>query len=231
MDRNPDIPFTYNYSQPEEYRFSLDSIEMAWAVAQHFKERMLEDSRQKKSSPSEYLKNQTRFWNVLDLCAGCGVIGFELNFHLPQFRKIDFVEVQEVYREHFEANRAKVQNEGEFHFLNMNYEDILKQPEMAQRYDLILCNPPYFKIEQGKLSPSEFKNRCRFFIDSTFEKLLQAIDYSLSDKGEAYLLLRTLEEHGFDLLAELRTAIRGQLKCENLTMVRGTFLLKLYRNE
>jgi len=229
MKRNPDIPFTYQYSQPEEYRFSLDSVEMAWEVAQHLKERIGEDSKEKKQSPSDYLKNQIRRWQVLDLCAGCGVIGFEINFHLPSLRHIDFVEVQEIYQDHFEANKAKVQNEGEFKFHNLNYEDILKNPNFAQKYQLVLCNPPYFKIEQGKLSPSEFKNRCRFFIDSTFEKLIDSIEYSLAPAGEAYLLLRPLEEHGFDLLDELRTRIKGRLKCENLTMVRGTFLLKMYR--
>lgn len=230
MQRNPEIPFTYNYSQPEEYRFSLDSIEMPWEVARHLKERITEDNAEKKSSPADYLRNQIRFWNTLDLCAGCGVIGFELNYHLPQVRKIDFVEVQSLYLPHFEENLRKVKNEGEFRFLNLNYDQLAGSPDFRGKYQLILCNPPYFKIEQGKLSPSEFKNRCRFFIDSTFEKLIEAIDHCLAPNGEAYILLRPLEEHGYDLLGELRDLIRGKLQCENLTLVRGTFLLKLYRN-
>jgi tRNA1Val (adenine37-N6)-methyltransferase len=228
MERNPNIPFTYEYSQPEEYHFSLDSIEMPWEISLHLKDRIAEDSKQKKQSPSDYLKNSMRRWKILDLCAGCGVLGFELNFHLPQIQNIDFVEVQEVYIPHFDANRAKVQNIGEFQFLNFNYENLLFQ-EFDKKYDLILCNPPYFNISQGKLSPSEFKNRCRFFIDSTFEKLIEVINFTLASQGEAYLLLRSLEEHGFDLLTELRTLARGKLSIENLTMVRGTFLLKLNR--
>lgn len=229
MDRNPDIPFTYNYSQPEEYRFSLDSVEMAWEVAMHFKERIAEDNKKRKLSPSDFFKNQMRRWRVLDLCAGCGVIGFEMNFHLPELRQIDFVEVQGVYKSHFEQNKAKVQNEGEFEFLTMNYSEISQKEDFSEKYQLILCNPPYFQVEQGRLSPSEFKNRCRFFIDSTFEKLVEAIVYSLAQDGEAYLLVRSLEDHGIDLLADLRKQLKGRLKCENLAMIRGTFLLKLYR--
>lgn len=228
MQRNPDIPFTYQYSQPEEYHFSLDSIEMPWEVALHLRERMTEDNKEKKQSPSDYLRNSMRRWNVLDLCAGCGVIGFEMNFHVPQIQNIDFVEVQDVYLPHFETNKSKVQNAGEFRFLNLNYEKLL-QPEFEKKYQLILCNPPYFKVEQGKQSPSEFKNRCRFFMDSTFEMLLQSIDHVLADEGEAYVLLRDLEDHGLDLLTELRNLTKGKLKVENLTMVRGTYLLKLYR--
>lgn len=230
MHRNPDIPFTYNYSQPEEYHFSLDSIEMPWEVAQHFKERIAQDNLEKKSSPSDFLRNKMRRWRALDLCAGCGVIGFELNFHLPQIRTIDFLEVQPLYQSHFETNRVQIQNEGEYHFLNMNYEEICQSEDFRHRYDLILCNPPYFQVEQGKLSPSEFKNRCRFFIDSTFEKLVQTFENCLAPEGEGYLLLRDLQDHDIDLLTELRGLIRGKLQCENLTFVRGTFLLKLYRN-
>ncbi len=228
MQRNPDIPFTYNYSQPEEYHFSLDSVEMPWEVALYLRERIAEDNTLKKQSPSDFLRNAMRRWKVLDLCAGCGVLGFEMNFHLPQIQNIDFVEVQDVYRPHFEENKSKVQNDGEFRFLNMNYEDLLK-PEFERRYQMILCNPPYFKVEQGKQSPSEFKNRCRFFIDSTFEKLVASIDHTLADDGEAFVLLRDLEDHGYDLLADLKNLTKGKLKVENLTMVRGTFLLKIYR--
>lgn len=214
MFRNPDIPFTHNYSQPEEYRFSIDSIEMPWEVAHYLKQ-----------VPAEKLKH----WNVLDLCAGCGVLGFELNFHIPNLTKIDFVEVQEVYRSHFEKNRELVHREhSEFRFLNLNYEKILL-PEFEKRYQLILCNPPYFFPDQGKLSPSELKNRCRFFIDSSFEKLIETIDFCLAMEGEAFILLREQEDHSRDMLTELRQLLKGKMKCENFAMIRGTFLLKLYR--
>ncbi len=213
MQRNPLIPFTYKYSQPVDYHFSIDSIEMAWEVANDLADTEVE------------IRSD---WKILDLCAGCGVIGFDLNFHLPQLRQIDFVEVQSCYQAHFEANRKMVLNAGTFRFSKMNYDE-LKQPQFKRQYDVIVCNPPYFQLQQGKLSPSQFKNRCRFFIDSTFENLIQALLNCLAEQGRAYLLLRTLEDHGLDVLRELKTLIRGQLKCENLTMIRGTFLLKLYR--
>jgi tRNA1(Val) A37 N6-methylase TrmN6 len=215
VKRNPQIPYTYQYSQPDEYHFSIDSIEMPWQIAQYLKNNAVENLQS---------------WHVLDLCAGCGVIGFELNFHIPALQKIDYLEVQSVYIPHFERNKSLVSNYGDFQFLNLNYEKILTE-EFHQKYDLILCNPPYFQLGLGKLSPSEFKNRCRFFIDSTFEKLLEVIQHTMKTSGEAFLLLRPLEEHGLNLLAELKKLSGYQLECETVSDIRGTLLLKLHARD
>lgn len=221
MERDPEIPFTYQYSQPHEYHFSVDSIEMPWKVSKY----LLSNVYQKPLGD----------WKCLDLCSGCGVIGFELNFHIDQLHTWDFVEIQEIYQSHFERNRQMVlerkqslRSEGQFQFLNLNYEQIPEKTEFQQKYQLIVCNPPYFLPQQGKLSSSEFKNRCRFFLDSSFDMLIESLFQSLAMDGEAFLLLRDLEDHQINLLAELRRILGGRLKCENLDFVRGTFLLRLY---
>lgn len=241
MERNPDIPFTYAYSQPEEYHFSIDSIEMAWEVHQ----RILE----KENDGQTGIGN----WNCLDLCAGCGVIGFDLNFHNSNLKNWDFVEVQEIYKSHFENNLKLVQqkptkpklslvsvsssgtsssassSQGNFNFLNFNYEKLIDDENYHNKYQLIVCNPPYFQPGQGKMSPSEFKNRCRFFLDSSFERLIESIYQSLAMDGEAFLLVRDLEDHQIDMLAELRRFTKNKLKVESRGMIRGTFLIMLYK--
>jgi tRNA1Val (adenine37-N6)-methyltransferase len=140
--------FTYSYSQPDEYHFSLDSIHLAEFVA--------EDLRSQPNLSS---------LRVLDLCAGCGVIGFELSWYVRELRQIDFIEVQEIYTPYFQKNVETV-NRPELHteWHVMNY-DVLLEKQWESKFDIIISNPPYFQAGHGMLSPSAFKNRCRFYYD------------------------------------------------------------------
>lgn len=203
--------FTFNYSQPEEYRFSHDSVFLARQVF-------------------EFLNEDTSPLTALDLCSGCGIVGLDFLFHCKQEQRaypavFDFMEVQEVYREHFEKNlTAFGDHKPSVNFVNQNYESLLT-PEFSGRYDLILSNPPYFRINQGKLSPSEFKNRCRFFIDSDFTNLIRGIDAALKPGGRAFILLRDLQDHGWNPLEEARRLLNGRREIKKVADIRGTPLI------
>ena len=117
--------FSYNYNQPHDYHYSLDSIHFAEFVAKQLQERKnLESTR------------------VLDLCAGCGVIGFELAWHLKSLRLLDFIEVQDIYSAHFQKNLAIVNRpELQINWHLINYDELLEK-NWQGKYDLIISNPP-----------------------------------------------------------------------------------------
>lgn len=208
--------YTFNYSQPEEYRFSHDSVFLARRVFELLQGMDLNGAR------------------GLDLCAGSGIIGLDFLFHrrsagqgLPA--DFDFLEIQGVYQPHFLENVQRLGPiETSCHFLQLNY-DHLQTPEFKEKYDLILCNPPYFLRGQGKLSASEFKNRCRFFIDSDLKSLLLGIAACLKPTGAAYTLLRDLPEHRWNVMAEAEEICEGKLRVELLGDIRGTHFVRLVR--
>jgi tRNA1Val (adenine37-N6)-methyltransferase len=205
------MTFTYSYKQPGEYNFSLDSIQLARFVATE-----LESHRDLGSL------------RILDLCAGCGVIGMQLSWHLPAIRQIDFIEIQDIYTECFYQNLATI-NRPELHFRwhLLNYDELQKEQWEGQ-FDLIISNPPYFLQGHGMLSPSHFKNRCRFYLDSTFQNYIRALDNSLAKEGKAYFLLRPLGHHGMDLFSDIQKTVQDKFTTvKKISNIRGTDIILL----
>ena len=205
--------YTYEYSQPKDYHFSLDSVLLANKVAEALK-----------------LCAHPEKMHVLDLCSGCGVVGLELNFHFKALNKIDFLEVQDVYRSHFDKNVEQASStDSEFNFLNINYTELITD-QYSNKYDVIVSNPPYFFLGEGLLSPNnEFKNRCRFFIDSDFYHLIKAILHALKPRGRAFILARPGTHHGRNLLEEIKKYSIGLARVQVMDEVRGTDIIELIK--
>lgn len=219
--------FTFNYSQPSEYHFSLDSVLLAQRVVQWFSEQ------------TEAQQNKIQY--VLDLCSGCGIIGIDtmallnvisLNkektiYSIP--KSIDFLEVQDIYQQHFIKNIQFVEKDlKSYLFYQLNYNQVQNYPELTEKYDLIICNPPYFEKNKGILSDSEFKNRCRFYIDSDFSTLIKSLIYLLKKDGVAFVLIKDLSMHGLDLDDQL-ALFKKDLKFEKQLPIRTTDLFKITR--
>lgn len=204
--------FTIQYAQPPDYHFSHDSVFLA--------RRVFEITLAKRLIPS----------SVLDLCAGCGVVGLDFLFHLSKEKlelpkTIDFLEVQNIYNSYFQENVATLRCPAPKNFLNYNYADIIGAPDFFEKYDLILCNPPYFRVEQGLLSPSNFKNRCRFFIDSDLKNLISCISHCLANTGSAYVLIKSMHDHGIDLDEELTLILQHlPMQFKKIGLIRSTDL-------
>lgn len=176
-------------------------------------------------------KSQLR---VADLCAGCGVIGLELLFHQSEIRSVDFIEIQDVYRSHFETNLLMAPQSAQarkLQWCELNYQSLIGDDAWRGRYDLVICNPPYFDSNQGRLPPDTFKSRCRFFLDASFRDLLRCIEWITAPGGQAFVLIRGLHDHGVEWqkrqldLGEV-WGTRGQAVAE----IRGTAVHR-YRAE
>lgn len=221
-----------SYSQPPEAPFSHDSIELADRASSLFRRDL------------ERAGSETERLFALDICSGCGVVGLEFERRLRkkiqnQKRVVSwtFLEVQEVYRVHFEKNLHDLRVElapdenDRFNaeFLLQNYRDVPLDESLKAKFSLILSNPPYFEESQGRLPPNSVKARSRFFLDANFEDLLRALTWCLHPQGQAIFLLRDLESHRLDRLSQLeRASSEHGFSWESLEPIRGTGLIRVW---
>ncbi|MFN8370606.1 MAG: RsmD family RNA methyltransferase [Bacteriovoracaceae bacterium] len=162
----------WNYSQPNFYKFNEDSILL-----------------------TKYLIENSvgKFDRALDLCAGCGVLGIELLSH-NIISSCDFLEYQNNFLEHILHNLNLLEEpklDTAIHIGSMSEFLASNRDKFYKKYDLIISNPPFFNIEDYKVSESNIdRNYCRFFIKDNQDIFFEFIANALKEKGECYFLFR-----------------------------------------
>ncbi|MBE0469278.1 MAG: 50S ribosomal protein L3 N(5)-glutamine methyltransferase [Methyloprofundus sp.] len=121
---------------------------------------------------------------VLDLCTGSACIAIACAYAFPD-ALVDAVELSEDALEVAKINLAKHQLEAQ---LTLYHSDLFSALP-AQKYDLIVSNPPYVAIAEWEQLPAEFHAEPEMGftggesgLDLVFKILVDAADY-LSDQG------------------------------------------------
>ncbi len=149
----------------DSYRFSVDSI---------------------------FLLNFIRVKNyekIIDLGTGSGIIPLLL-FGKRKGLFIYGIEIQknlaDMARKSIELN--KLQNH-----ITIIQEDLknIKDVFKNQQFDVVVSNPPYISIGQGKINPSSSKAIARHEIKGDLEDIISASNYLLKNKGRIYLIYRS----------------------------------------
>jgi len=174
---NPNL----DYFQPDFYRFSQDSTQLAKIVAE------------------EMGLLQEGSW-CMDVGAGCGIVGLEIIKNLDRKINFDFLEIQTEFKDFFYKNLTLL--EGKKKFCNFHNIDFRKFPPL-KKYSLIVSNPPYFSPGKGRTSNDPRKNKCRFFMEGSYKELLNFFKLCLIPKGVGYILYRENGEKSFEIFQEL----------------------------
>lgn len=199
-----------DYSQPDAYHFSEDSILLAKLAMSHPHTRKLN------------LK-----W-VLDLCAGCGVVGIEFLLSYKESCSLDFVEEQEIFSAHIDQNVKNlipIERQPLIRKIIASFSSFTSLVE----YDLILCNPPYYFRGEGRLPPDPIKEKCHFIERADYIHLVQKLAHLLSKDGIAFFLSR--QKNGAEVpqfINEIQSWISGYC-CAYEGTFKGASLFSIKR--
>lgn len=129
----------------------------------------------------------------VDLGTGTGVISILLTAKTNLY-KIYGVEIQadvaEMAKRSIELNH--MQNKVEIININLNEIEEGEGNKKLQResFDFIVTNPPYKKLETGKVNKSEYKYISRHELTANLEDFIRTSKYLLKDRGSLYMVHR-----------------------------------------
>lgn len=122
---------------------------------------------------------------VLDIGSGSGIICFMLASEFPEW-EISGVEIQSTYHELALSNKDAFSEYYPANKLVFMNQDVRKAS--LEMYDLIVCNPPYYKVGEGNLSPEREKAIARHELFLNMPDLLEVIKKHLNGQAKAFIL-------------------------------------------
>ncbi len=137
---------------------------------------------------SDFAKDMKDNSNVLDLGTGTGILGILL-CGKTKLKKITGIEVQAEVADM--AKRSIILNDlqEKFDIINDNIKNITEILE-KNSYDYIVTNPPYKKMDTGKINDSELKLISRHEVEANLEDFINISYKMLKDKGTLFMVHR-----------------------------------------
>ena len=157
-------PLLKIYQDPDYFSFSLDSMLLA------------------SFATIGYRTNK-----IVDLCSGNAPIPLYLSLRTKA--KIIGIEVQE-HSYNLALDSIKINNlDNQIKMINDNLKDINKKIGFNE-YDLVTCNPPYFKVGSHNINPKDSKAIARHEILATLEDIIIEASNLLKSKGRFAMVHR-----------------------------------------
>ena len=126
--------------------------------------------------------------NMLDLCAGCGVVGFYA-YALHKCSKIYFNEIQSPMCQLIDKSIKLNNLQDRCEILNKDL-NLLHPSDFDKPLDVIVCNPPYFKLN-GKVKGAECLAICRHEIKTNLQQIVEKASKLIKEQGRFYLIIPT----------------------------------------
>lgn len=125
--------------------------------------------------------------NVLDMCAGSGVIGLYA-YSIKPFNKLYFNDIQPCMCELITKNVDRNKIEEKCKVICKDLCD-LQRADFEKCLDVIVCNPPYFKLNSGDMKQDRSIAMCRHEIATNLGKIIFKAGELIKESGKFYLCI------------------------------------------
>ena len=163
---------------------------------------------------SDYAKNIKKDGLVIDIGTGTGIVSLLL-CKKTELKKIYGIELQEEVAEMAKRSIKLNSLEDKFEIINKNIKYIFEVLE-PNKYDAIVTNPPYKKLDTGLKSIDKKQLISRHEVECTLEDILEKSYKLLKSNGEFYMVHRA--ERLVDIMYYLR---KYKLEPKNIRFVHS----------
>lgn len=139
---------------------------------------------------SDFAKEIKPHAKCVDLGTGTGILSILLCAK-TDLSEIFGVEIQEEVADM--AKRSSILNhlEDRFKIINMDIKDIFHQEILEKgSFDIVITNPPYKKVNTGKISEEEKQLISRYEVAGNLKDFVKTAYYLLKDNGTLYMVHR-----------------------------------------
>ena len=126
----------------------------------------------------------------VDLGTGTGIISILLASK-TKLRKIIGVEIQKDISDMAKRSVELNSLQDKIEIMNLNVKEIAEKALLKrEKFDFVVTNPPYKKLNTGKTNENEYKFISRHEVTANLEDFIKATKYLLKDKGSMYIVHR-----------------------------------------
>ncbi len=126
---------------------------------------------------------------VLDLGAGCGVIGLAVLLLDGERTRVVGVDRDPAMVLAARENAVRLGLDEHYEIMELDVRSLRHDPRVqAESFDAVLTNPPYRRPGQGRRSPSPARDAARFETAGGLEDFLAAAAYALRNKGTLFCI-------------------------------------------
>ncbi|MBN1327340.1 MAG: methyltransferase domain-containing protein [Candidatus Cloacimonetes bacterium] len=126
--------------------------------------------------------NQQDQTKMLDIGTGSGIIALMSAHYRPQWM-ITGIDIQTDLINLARANAITLKKQ-----INFVTGDLRDHDLIPEKFDIVSCNPPYYPVDSGRISPKPQRAIARHEITCSLPEVIEAVARYLKPEGRAYLL-------------------------------------------
>lgn len=149
---------------------------------------------------SDFAKNIKNNSIVIDFGTGTGILGFLL-IAKTNVKKIYGIEIQQEIADMAKRSIKMNNLEDKFEIVNCNIKELDNKLKIDS-FDAVITNPPYKKMNSGRINENEVKLISRHEVTAELSDFIKMSFKMLKDKGTLYMVHRA--ERLVDIMAEMR---------------------------